>query len=444
MSKRLLNILYLHCHDLGRYLQPYGYAVPTPNLQAMAERATLLRNLHTAAPTCSPSRACMLTGTHAHECLLGLAHRGFALHEPDRHLARYLAARGFNTALAGIQHEVAHDREAELYHEILRGPEYGNEGDDQGEYFLTQDCNVARAAADFLRRQHTRPFFLSCGFFLPHREFPQRARHNPNTVRPPEPLADTPSNRADWARYMTAAEGMDRAAGIVLDALQSSGRAADTIVLFTTDHGPAFPEMKCRLSDFGTHVAGIIDFPGNPARGRAIDVMLSQLDIFPTLAELAGFDKPDWLRGTSLLPVLEGTRDHLHDAIFAQVNYHAAYEPMRSIRTDRYKLIQLVDPDTRPVLPNCDNSPSKDFWFNTAGMRGQIQPTVQLFDLYRDPMERHNLAHDPGHAAVRQQLEAALRAHQQATCDPALAGIVPPPQTAVVTPRDVWSPDGRR
>lgn len=440
MKQRPLNILYLHCHDLGRYLQPYGYAVPTPNLQAFAERATLLRNLHNAAPTCSPSRACMLTGTHAHECMLGLAHRGFGLHTPERHLARYLAEQGYATALAGIQHEVGHDQQTQLYHEFLHGPEHANEGDDQGEYFLAQDCNIARAAADYLHRDHTRPFFLSCGFFLPHREFPKRARHNPNTVRPPEPLADTPENRADWARFITAAEGMDRAAGIVLDALKSSGRAADTVVLFTTDHGPAFPEMKCRLTDFGTSVAGILDYPGNPSRGTAIDTLLTHLDVFPTLADLAGFPMPDWLRGKSWVPVLEGNDGALHDAVFAEVNYHAAYEPMRSIRTARYKLIQLVDANTLPVPPNCDNSPSKDFWLKTAGMRDQAQPAVQLFDLFRDPMERHNLADDPGHAAIREQLMAALRAHQQATADPARGGVIPAPATAIVTPRDAWNP----
>jgi N-sulfoglucosamine sulfohydrolase len=432
-----MNILYLHCHDAGRYLQPYGYAVPTPNLRAFAERATLFRNAHTAAPTCSPSRAAMLTGTHAHECMLGLAHRGFSMHQPERHLARHLARCGYHTALAGIQHE--DEDSASLYQEVLQLGEAAPVPGDRGGFYLHQDVHVAQAAADFLRRPHDKPFFLSCGFFLPHRAFPLNPRHNPHIVRPPEPLADQAGNREDFARYMTAAEGMDRAAGIVLDALAESGHDKDTLVLFTTDHGPAFPEMKCRLTDFGTQIAMILDFPGNPARGMAPDTMVSQLDVFPTLAELAGFDKPDWLRGVSLRPVLDGKTEPLHEAIFGEVNFHASYEPMRSIRTARHKLIRLIDADTRPVLPNCDGSPCKEFWFKTATDPGQPQPGVQLFDLLRDPMERHNLADDPSCASLRADLEARLLAHMRETGDPAADGAIPPPPTAVLAPRDAYS-----
>src|SRR5437763_15364561 len=74
------NILYIHSHDSGRYLQPYGYAVPTPNLQKLAREGVLFRQAFSAAPTCSPSRACLLTGQFAHQNgMLGLAHRGFAM-----------------------------------------------------------------------------------------------------------------------------------------------------------------------------------------------------------------------------------------------------------------------------------------------------------------------------------------------------------------------------
>ena len=86
-----MNIIYLHSHDTGRYLQPYGHAVPAPNLQRLAEEGVLFRRAFSAAPTCSPSRACLLTGQSAHSCgQLGLANRDFFLQHPERHLANFL------------------------------------------------------------------------------------------------------------------------------------------------------------------------------------------------------------------------------------------------------------------------------------------------------------------------------------------------------------------
>ena len=72
------NILYLHSHDSGRYVQPYGHAVPTPNLQRLAEEGVRFRQAYYAAPTCSPSRAALLTGQASHSCgQFGLVNRGF-------------------------------------------------------------------------------------------------------------------------------------------------------------------------------------------------------------------------------------------------------------------------------------------------------------------------------------------------------------------------------
>src|SRR6185369_2946181 len=80
------NILYIHSHDSGRYLQPYGYNVPTPNIQKLASDGILFRQAFSGAPTCSPSRASLLTGQCAHQNgMLGLAHRGFALNDYSKH-----------------------------------------------------------------------------------------------------------------------------------------------------------------------------------------------------------------------------------------------------------------------------------------------------------------------------------------------------------------------
>src|ERR1700756_1159719 len=94
------NILYLHSHDTGRYVQPYGHAIPTPNLQWLADQGVMFRNAFCAAPSCSGSRAALLTGSYCHNNgMMGLAHRGFALHDPGQHIVRTLSEAGYHTEL---------------------------------------------------------------------------------------------------------------------------------------------------------------------------------------------------------------------------------------------------------------------------------------------------------------------------------------------------------
>src|ERR1700681_1406516 len=99
------NILYIHSHDTGRYLQPYGHAVPAPNLQRLAEGGGVFRKAFNAAPTCSPSRASLLTGMCPHtNGMRGLAHRGFALNDYKQHILHTLRGSGYSTTLIGLQH----------------------------------------------------------------------------------------------------------------------------------------------------------------------------------------------------------------------------------------------------------------------------------------------------------------------------------------------------
>ena len=99
------NILYIHSHDTGRIISPYGHAIETPNLQRLAEEGILFRQNFCVNPTCSPSRASLLTGTYPHENgMTGLAHRGWSLNDYKHHLVHTLRAAGYYSALAGIQH----------------------------------------------------------------------------------------------------------------------------------------------------------------------------------------------------------------------------------------------------------------------------------------------------------------------------------------------------
>lgn len=121
------NILYIHTHDIGRYVQPYGYAVPTPNLQAFAEEGVLFRNAFCANPTCSASRSTLLTGMYPHNNgMTGLAHRGWALNDYSQHIVHTLRDAGYTTVLTGVQHVASH-QEGEPWQTIGYDRWLGNE-----------------------------------------------------------------------------------------------------------------------------------------------------------------------------------------------------------------------------------------------------------------------------------------------------------------------------
>jgi N-sulfoglucosamine sulfohydrolase len=433
-----VNIIYFHTHDTGRYIQPYGYAVPAPNLQILAEEGTLFRQAFCTGPTCSPSRTGLLSGMAPHSAgMIGLAHRGFRMNNYSRHLASFLSRSGFETALCGVQHEASADQVELLgYSRDLsalnkeKAPE-------------ARDLQAAKLAADFIQESHDKPFFASVGLFNTHRavaDFPETSHPvDPRYVMPPHPMYDTPQNRQDMAGFIASAAVVDQCVGIVWKALEQSGQLDKTVFIFTTDHGIAFPHMKCNLYDTGIGVSLIMRIPGM-ANGQVIDSLVSQLDLFPTLCDLAGLAKPDWLQGTSLLPILNGSIDEVRSELFAEVTYHAAYEPMRCIRTSRYKLIRLYDDHDEFVMPNIDDGFSKRFMVQ-HGIRERKRSKEMLFDLYLDPVERENLIEEPAYQTIAGQLSESLLNWMKQTDDPLLYGAqVPLPDGARANNRTDLNP----
>ena len=413
------NIIYMHTHDSGRYWSPYGYALPTPNLMALARQGTLFRQCYCAGPTCSPSRAALLTGMNPHSCgMQGLASRGWQLNDYSKHLAAYLGQNGYETALCGIQHE-APDHRMIGYKRVLGSQEFSM---DQTEQSMEEwDFSNTRAACAFLRGPHeNEPFFLSMGWFNTHREYPKaKSDIDPAYLAPPLPLYDCETNRRDMADYHESVRVVDDCVGMLLTALEEAGLAGDTLVVMTTDHGIAFPQMKCTLYDTGIGVGLILRYPGNPSAGQATDALVSQLDLYPTLCQWADLPLPAWLEGHSLLPLLEGRCTEVRQEIFAEVTYHAAYEPKRCIRTQRYKLIRFYDEHNGIVPANIDECPSKDLLLQN-GFGSHTRVREYLFDLWLDAPERENLAADPAHQAVYTDLSRRLEAWMKATDDPLL------------------------
>jgi N-sulfoglucosamine sulfohydrolase len=422
------NIIYVHSHDTGRYIQPYGHAVPTPNLQKLAEEGVLFRQAFCAGPTCSPSRAALLTGQCPHSSgMIGLAHRGFRLNDPKQHLAHTLRVAGYTTVLAGIQH-VANGKDVEGlgYDKML------NSGG--------RAPKVAEAAAGFLKSRPKTPFFLDAGFAETHREYPvPSAKEDERYCLPPAAVPDTPETRHDMAQFKAAARVMDQAVGDILAALEAAGLADNTLVISTTDHGIAFPAMKCNLSDHGMGIMLLMRGPGGFRGGKACDAMISHIDIFPTICDLLGIAHPAWLQGKSLVPLMNGKAKEIHDEVFAEVSYHAAYEPKRAVRTKRWKYTRRFDALTHPNLPNCDDGLSKSVWLE-QGWRGQPVAKEELFDLLFDPAEHRNLVAEPAQRGVLTEMRGRLDSWMKRTADPLLHGPVKTPPGAVVNDPEGTSP----
>jgi arylsulfatase A-like enzyme len=197
--------------------------------------------------------------------------------------------------------------------------------------------------------------------------------------------------------------------------------------------------MKCNLYDGGMGVHLIMRGPGGFKGGKLCDAMISHLDLYPTLCELLAIEAPAWLQGRSFLPVLRGETHEINEAVFSEVNYHASYEPMRAVRTKRWKYIRRYDGRTHPVLPNCDDGPTKKYWVDN-GWASQTIWSEALYDLLFDPNERHNLATVPDHAATLDAMKKRLDTWMRATNDPLLRGAVPAPPGARLNDPNEISP----
>ena len=430
------NIIYIHSHDTGRYIQPYGHAIPTPHIQRLAEEGVLFRQAYCANPTCSPSRGALLTGQWAHSCgMFGLVNRGWSIHHPERLIMHTLQQAGYDTALAGFQH-VVKDLDEAGWSRILRE----EVGDHQ--------APAEKMAVSFLSEKHDKPFFLDIGFGETHRMgngFSPPPAGEPTTdpryIKIPAPYPDTPELREDMALYIDAARNLDAKMGQVFEALDQHGLRDNTLVICTTDHGIAFPMMKCHLADHGMGVSLILRGPGECQGGKVVDGMVSQIDIFPTVCELLDIDPPEWLQGTSMMPLIRGYQTQIREETFAEVNYHAAYEPKRAVRTHRWKYIRHYGNRNLPFMTNCDDSITKSVMID-YGWRERDISRERLYDILFDPSEANNLANDPEYKNTLKDMRTRLDRWMKETDDPLVSNeIVPPDKDGMLNdPGDLSPP----
>jgi len=418
------NVLMVICHDLGQHLGCYGVpGVPSLSLDWMAERGVRFANYFGGSTPCSPSRGCIMTGRYAHtNGLIGLAHRGFSLNDDERTLAHDLADAGYGTYLFGFQHEALWNTPERLgYRHVWRE--------------TTVADRVAAEVGRFLRSDDAGrgPFFAVAGFHEVHLTFqnPRYVPDRPEDVFVPPWLDDTIHNRRELARFNGPIRFMDQAVGQIMNTLDHSGLAENTLFIFTTDHGMAFPRAKSTLYDPGIGTALLMNWPGRIAPESVREDLLSNIDFAPTVLQACGAPVPERMEGRSFLPLLTGEGAYEpRSEVFSEKNFHDHYDPMRAIRTGRYKYIRSYEPRPRLLLPSDIEVSEPGRYLPVSA--AEPRPMEEFYDLESDPAELTNLADDPAIEAAKRDLAARLDGWMAATADPLLAGPILAPEGAIV------------
>jgi arylsulfatase A-like enzyme len=418
------NVILIHAHDLGRWLPCYGMSsVPSPNLDAFANSALVFDQAFATAPLCTPARSSLFTGLSPHvNGLMGLAHDGWRYRRRVRTLPEHLHPYGYDRALVGLQHEHP-------------DPTVLGFGEVCGMGFLPRALVVAGEAEQWLARPRStdRPFFLTVGMWEVHRPWPAEdyEHADPADVEVPGYLPDNADTREDVAAFYGSIRQFDQAVGQVLRAIELYCDPANTMVIFTTDHGAAFPRAKSTLYDAGVGVALIIGPPtswGVPPGRRS--ALASHLDVVPTLLELAGGHPVPELEGRSLLPELQGyPSTPTPRQLFFEKTYHDNYDPQRAVRNERYKYIRnFVAGPKLPLAKDLEESATRR---GMGDAHLAPRPPVELYDLDQDPCELTNIAGDPALSELVAEREQALTSWMRATADPLLVdGKIPPPPSA--------------
>ncbi|MBH0083745.1 sulfatase [Salinibacterium sp. SWN167] len=414
------DIVLIHCHDLGDWLSCYDMpSVPSPRLEAFADSGVIFDAAFATAPLCTPARSSIFTGRLPHQNgLMGLTHAGWHYKPGVTTLPELLRREGYRSALIGLQHE---DFDARVlgYDEV------------HGLGFLPRAMEVARRVDWWYEQpRDDTPTLLTIGIWEVHRPWPAEDYEyaDPAAVDVPPYLPDNADTRNDIAAFHGAIRQMDAAVGQIIDRITASPKGRDTLIIFTTDHGVAFPRAKSTLYDSGVKVAFIVrppeSFGVEPGRR---DHIVSHLDIVPTLVTIAGGTPSDELEGESILTRLQTTDDAAPDTreLLLEKSFHDRYDPIRAIRTPNAKYIRNFERGVRVPLPlDLEESSTR------AGMGdwpNDPRPAEELYDLAADPSELTNLIDDPQYAELRADLVARLEQLMRDTHDPLLAGPIPEP-----------------
>jgi len=401
--------------DAGCYGNP---AIKTPGLDALAAAGTRFTHAFCTTASCSASRSVILSGQYNHaNGQYGHQHsyHHFSSFQEVKSMPVLLAERGYRTASAGKYH-VAPE---EVYHfeEYLNGP---------------SPAQMADKCRDLIAADSDKPFFLYFCTTEPHRPFKREGSDtfDPADVIVPPYLPDTPECRGELAKYYGSVQRADAGLVRLIEILKETGHWTDTLVIYVSDNGIAFPGAKTTLYEPGMRLPCVVRNPRAAKVGVVTDAMVTWADLLPTVLEFAGAPaKGLLLHGRSFLPVLETEHPQGWDEIYASHTFHeiTMYYPMKVVRGRKYKLIWNI-------AHGLDYPFASDL-FASATWQGVLasgsdtyakrkidaylhRPKFELYDLESDPDEVVNLADSPERAEVLAELKEKIKAFQKRTKDP--------------------------
>ena len=429
------NILFALADDWAwPHAGVYGdKVVKTPTFDRVAREGILFSHAFSVTPSCTASRAAILTGQTSHRLeesgnLHSTLQKKFDCY-PD-----LLEAAGYHIGLTGKGW----------------GPGRFEEG---GRTRNPAGPNYKDFEAFLKTVPDGKPFCFWLGHRDPHRPYVAgtgvKSGMNPADVFVPPDLPDTPEVRSDICDYYFAVQRYDRDVGKILDLLEKAGKLDNTLVVMTGDNGWPFPHGKANLYDAGTRQPLAVRWPARIKAARTSGDYISFQDFAPTFLEAAGLKPTVAMTGRSFLDVLMGSRNvEPRDLVFVERERHANVRkgdlgyPGRAIRTREFLYIRNFHPERWPAgdpelwkavgpFGDIDGGPTKDVVVAAKGdpRLGKFfelacgkRPAEELFDVAQDPYQLTNVADRPEYAAAKKKLRADLDRWMRDTGDPRAAG----------------------
>jgi N-sulfoglucosamine sulfohydrolase len=435
------NILLVVSEDngpqLGCYNDPYA---KTPNLDALASQGIRFERAFVPQAGCSQSRASLLTGRYPHEHgQIGLATWGYRMVREDMpNLPRSLKEGGYRTGIIGK----LHINPESAFPFDFRAIENGN--------FARKNLgDYSKFAKEFIESGEE-PFFLSVNYPDAHDTWLRQVGGLPANPQTGDEVQAMPAMGIDpagmremVADYYNCISRLDSLVGDLLGVLEASGKASNTIVIYLGDHGADMLRGKRTSYEGGLRIPLLLRWPGR-VHPQVRSELVSTIDLFPTLLQAAELQPPVGLPGMAMQPLFAPSEPNWRTELFAEYHTHAGalnYFPQRSVRNERYKLIENLLPGE--VHPDYDNTFSKlskeakrrkipggldlhavisraDPIVREAYQLMRQPPRFELYDLEKDPFEFRNLAGTPEHLAIEQQLRSTLDVWRKESKDPLL------------------------
>lgn len=407
--------------------------VRTPNMDRIAKEGVRFTNAFCSSPSCTPARAGMLTGQDIWR----------------------LEDGGNLWGVLPVKYKVYPDLLEEAGYTIgFQGKGWGPGSFEANKRPRNPAGNKFDSFGAFLKDKKEGPWCYWVSSLHPHRPYVvgsgAKAGIDASKVEVPGYLPDHPEVRKDIADYYAAIETFDQELGEVLEQLKQSGELDNTVIVVCSDNGWQMPRGLANLYDFGTHVPMIISWPGKFKQNVVADNLVTLNDLAPTFLQLGKVPVPADMTGKSLLPIVEEgkqeekQRDYvvLGRERHAFVRQHGLGYPGRAIRTKAYLYIKNYEPGRWPagdpplygdvdpymlnypgpakfyMIANKDNPAVKPLFELSFGKR----PAEELFDVNKDPDQRHNLAADPAFAKVKEELAAQLHTYLVESKDPRSVG----------------------